>query len=146
MLQGAVRSNSQRESVPTVGVLIGACLHDRARRSVAGQLNILELKMVRPAVDPFDDRIRGAPQFVMEAARHQPTAHGIAKVIAMYGKTRHIGLTTCARHDPMHGLDDVATDPEFAKRLLEARLQRPASRSNLFGQTQTLEFCGSAEQ
>ncbi len=101
--------------------------------------------MVRPAVDPFDNGIGGTFQLVMQTTRHQVAEHGISGVVAMKSKVGDVGLAAGRGHGPVHRLDDVATNLEFAKRLFKARLEGEASRGCPFGKAEALELCGSGQ-
>jgi hypothetical protein len=54
--QGEIRAYGERKPSAATSVFVAARLHDRARRGIAGQLDIRELKVVRPAVYSLDDR------------------------------------------------------------------------------------------
>src|ERR1700687_4654219 len=62
LLKGEVLSGRQRKPLPALGILIGARLDDRSRRGITRQFKVRKLKMVRPAINTFDDRIGGAFQ------------------------------------------------------------------------------------
>ncbi len=102
--------------------------------------------MVRSAVDPINNGIGGAFQLILQTTRHQTTQHGVSGIIAMQGKAGDIRFTAGPGHDPMYRLDNIATNRQIAQRLLEARLQGPASRRDPFGQAEALKPCSSAEQ
>ena len=50
------------------------------------------------------------------------------------------GLAAACCHRPVHGLDDVAAQTEFAQRRLEARRELPASRRDPFGQPEAFKL------
>ena len=75
-----------------MGILIGTRLDDRARRGITGEFKVRELKMVRPAIDSFNDGIGGAFQLVMQASLHQAAEHWVAGVVAMEGKACDVRL------------------------------------------------------
>jgi hypothetical protein len=146
LLKGEVRPGRKGESLPALGILIGARLDDRSRRGITREFKICELKMVSPAIDPLNDGIGGAFQLVVQTSFRQAAKHGVAGVVAMEGKACDIGLAAGPGHDPMHGLDDIAAKPEIAQRRFEARLQRPAGRGDPFGQAQAFKLVDSAKQ
>jgi hypothetical protein len=145
LLKGEVRPGRKREPLPALGILIGARLDDRSRRGITREFQVRELKMVRPAIDPLNDGVGGAFQLVVQATLHQAAEHGIAGVVAMEGKACDVRLAAGPGHDPVHGLDDIAPNPEIAQGRLKARLQRPAGRGDPFGQAQAFELVGSAK-
>src|SRR5579863_7920274 len=145
LLQGEIRSDGQREPFPALGVLIAARLNDRAGRGVTCQFKVSELKMVRSAVDPFNDGIGRAFQLVMQTTLYQAAKHGVTGVVAVESKARNVGLAAGPCHGPVHRLDDVSTNPEIAQRWLKARLQRPAGRGDTFGKAEPLELDSPAE-
>jgi hypothetical protein len=82
----------------------------------------------------------------MQTTRHQAAEHWVSWVVAVEGKAGDVRLATGRGQGPVHRLDDVATNLEFAKRLFKARLKREASRGYPFGQAQAFELGGSAKQ
>ena len=145
LLKGEVRPDRKGEPLPALGILIGTRLDDRSRRGIAGEFKVRELKMVRPAIDPFNDGIGGAFQLVMQTSLQQAAEHGVAGVVAMEGKACDVRLAACPGHNPMHCHDNIAVNPEIAQRWLKARLQRPAGRGDSFGQAQAFKLVGSAK-
>src|SRR5258708_1027784 len=145
LLQVKVRADREREPLPALGVLIGARLDDCSGDGITRQFKVSELKMVRPAVDPLDDRIGRTFQFVMQTTLRQSAEHGFTGVVAMEGKAGDVGLAAGPTHDPVHRLDNIATNPEFAKPLFKARLQCPAGRGDPFGKAEAPELGSSAE-
>jgi hypothetical protein len=144
LLKGEVRPDREGEPLPAVDILISTRLDDRSGRGIAGEFKVRELKMVRPAIDPLNDGIGGAFQLVMQTSLHQAAEHGVAGVVAM-AKPATSGSRPCPSHNPVHRLDDIAPNPEIAQRRLKARLQRPASRGDPFGQAQAFKLVGSAK-
>jgi hypothetical protein len=70
-----------------LGILIGTRLDDRSRRGITCEFKVRELKMVRPAIDPLNDGIGGAFQLVVQTSLHQAAEHGVARIVAMEGKS-----------------------------------------------------------
>ena len=57
LLKGEVRPGRKGEPLPALGILIGTRLDNRSRRGITGEFKVRELKMVRPAIDPFNDGV-----------------------------------------------------------------------------------------
>ena len=94
---------------------------------------------MRSSIDPLDDRIGRAFQFVMQSALDQAAEHGICRFLAVQGKAGDIRLAANNAHRPMHGLDDIATNREVTQLVLDTRLQRPAAGCNLIGKTEAFQ-------
>ena len=120
-----IRSGGKREARPAFRILVRARLHDCTRPGIARHLEIGEPKMMRAAIDAFDDRVGRAFQLVKKASRNKPPEHGNGGALAVQRELRDVGLAAGAGHRPVHRLDDVAADAEIAQRLFDARLQRP---------------------
>ena len=110
LLQGEVRPDGQREPLPTLGILIGTRLDNRASRGIARQLEVSEPKMMRPAVNSFNNRKGRSLQLVLQPTRDQTAEHRIAGLIAVKGKAGNVRLAPPRRHGPVHGLDDVSAN------------------------------------
>jgi hypothetical protein len=122
LLKGEVRPGRKGEPLPALGILIGTRLDDRSRRGITGEFEVRELKMMRPAIDPFNDGIGGAFQLVLQTTLHQAAEHGGRWVVAMERKACDVRLAACPGHNPVHCLDDIAPNPEIAQRRLKARV------------------------
>ena len=102
--------------------------------------------MVGPPVDAFDDDIGGALELVVQAALDQPAEHRLGRLVAVKREAgRRRARDSRPAHRPVHRLDDVAADAEVAQRRLEAGLQRPSCRADLFGEAEPFELGGAAE-
>src|SRR5580658_3143955 len=101
--------------------------------------------MMGSAVDAFDDRIGRAPQLIVEASRDEPSEDGGGRFVTVKGEPGDIWVAAGAGHCAMNGLDDVAARSKIAQSLLEARLQRPARRPDLFRQAESLKLRRASE-
>src|SRR5262245_46994192 len=64
----------------------------------------------------------------------------------MHCKASDIRVAPSSTHRPVHGLDDVPANGEIAQRLLEARLESPATLGNLIGKPKPFELRRSTDQ
>ena len=101
--------------------------------------------MVRASVDAVDDGIGRALQLVVQAMLDQASQDGLYGLVAVKREAGDVGLASCPAHRPVHRLDDVAPDGEITQGRLEAGLQGPLRRADLFSQTEALELGGTAE-
>jgi hypothetical protein len=72
-----IRSCAERHRPPAIGVIIDACLDDRAGRSIARKLRIAESQVLRAPIDTGNDRVGGALELVIKAAPDQFSEHRI---------------------------------------------------------------------
>ena len=101
--------------------------------------------MMGSTVDAFDDRIGRAPQLIVEASRDEPSEDWGGRFVTVKGEPGDIWVAAGAGHGAMHGLDDVAARSKIAQSLLEARLQHPARRPDLFREAEPLELRRASE-
>src|SRR5882724_8644170 len=144
LLQGEIRPNGERQSLSAIRVVIGTRLDNRAGRGITRELKVRELKMVRPAVNRFDDGIGRTLQLIAQPPLNKTPEHGATEIIAMQGKAGDIRIAPTSRHRPMHGFDDVSANAEIPQGLFKSGLQCPTSRFNLLGETEVLQFCHPA--
>src|SRR5882724_1071686 len=114
LLQGEIRPNCERQSLSAIRIVIGTRLDNRTRRGITRHLKVRELKMMRPAIDSFDDGIGRTLQLIMQPPLNKTPEHGATGLIAMQRKAGDIRIAPTFRHRPMHGLDDVSTNTEIA--------------------------------
>jgi hypothetical protein len=57
-----------------------------ASSRVASQLEIREPQVMGATIDTFDDRKGGALQFIVEAARSEPSEDGLIQLITVHGE------------------------------------------------------------
>ncbi len=81
-------------------IVVRPRLHDRAGRGIAGHFDIGEPDVMRSSIDPLDDRIGRAFQFVMQSALDQAAEHGIGRLVAVQGKAGDIRLAADDRSSP----------------------------------------------
>ena len=81
----------------------------------------------------------------MQAALHQSAQYCLVRFVAVKREAGDVGLASCPAYRPVHRLDNVAPDGEITQGRLEAGLQGPLRRADLFGQPEALELGGTAE-
>jgi hypothetical protein len=82
----------------------------------------------------------------VQSALDQPADDRIGWRLGVHGEAAGIGFSAACRHRPVHGLDDVAAQTEFAQRRLEARPELPASRRDPVGQPQAFQLHRTARK
>ena len=98
---------------------------------------------MRPST--VDDGIGRAIRLVVQAALDQTSQDGLCGLVTVKREAGDAGLASRPAHRPVNRLDDVAPDGEITQGRLEAGLQGPQRRADLFGQTEALELGGTAE-
>ena len=91
--------------------------------------------MVCVPVDAVDDGVGRVLQLVVQAALDQASQDWLCGLVAVKREASDVGLASCPAHRPVHRLDDGAPDGEITQGRLEAGLQGPLRRADLFGQT-----------
>ena len=109
-LDRQIGSRRKRRTPSTLAILVSAHFDDRARFGVAGHLKVGKNKVVRAPVDPVNNSIGRASQFVMEPPSYKSTLHRRSGFVAMQGDPCQIGLAPGIRDRAMHGFDDVTAD------------------------------------
>jgi hypothetical protein len=97
-----------------------------------------------PTVDAVDDGVGRAFQLIMQTALDQPSQDRLAGLVAVNREAGDVGLAVRRAHRPVHGFNDVASNAEVAKGRLDAGLQGPLRRTNLFRQAEAFELAGAA--
>ena len=100
--------------------------------------------MMSSAINALDDGVSRTLELVVQTTLDQPTHDRLGGLFAMKGKAGNIWRPACTGHCAMHRLDDVATDRKLPQRLLETRLQAPATGRDLFGEAEPFQLSRAA--
>ena len=116
---------AMRDATPALRVVELAQLDDRARRAVAGGVEIGKLDVVGPAVDAVDDSIGRALQLIVETAIDQAADDRDIQALASEHIARRGSLDAAFGQAAVDALDDVAALAELAQ--ASSRRPRPSS-------------------
>ena len=134
-----VRAHGERHALAALAVLEVAQLDDGAGPAIARRLDVRKLDVVGAPVDPVDDRIGPADQFVMEAAIDQPADHRLGGI----GREHIAGgaaVDAAVAHRLVHPLDDVVAFAQIAQVRLRLVRQRPLAGRDLAGEAEAFQL------
>ena len=122
-----------------------AQLDDRARRAVAGGVEIGKLDVVGAPVDAVDDGVGRTLQLIVEAAIDQAADDRDVQALASEHIARRGSLDAAFGQAAVDALDDVAALAELAQGRLGGRVHRPLARPELVRETKTLQAPQSSD-
>ena len=121
-------------------------LDDRARRAVAGGIQIGQADMARPSIRGVDDRVSGAAKLIIETARDEPPDDRLGRVPTFDRVVADTAFDLQLGEPPVDALDDIAALAERLQRRFGTFRQIPSGRSQRLRQPEALKLAYAADQ
>ncbi len=140
-----IGADGERDPPASLCVVEFAQLHDRARRAVAGRVEVGQLDVMGPSVRAIDDGVGRALQLVVETTIDQAADDGIVKALAGEHIAGGAAFDAALGQATVDALDNVATLAQFAQGHLGILGHGPLAGADLIGEAERLQLAQAAD-
>ena len=141
-----VGPNRNCGAVPAPRVLESPQLDDRARRAVAGGIQVRQADVVGPSIRAVDDRVGRAPELIIKTARDEPPDDRPGRVRLFEDIVAETAFDPQLGEPSVDTLDDIAALAEHPQGRLGTFRQIPSGRSERLGQPEALKLAHAPDQ
>ena len=140
-----IGAHGERDAALATRVIELSEFDDRARRAVAGRIEVGQFDMMGASVHAIHHGVGRPVQLVIETAFDQSPDNGQIEAFRSQDIVGGAAVDTALRQCLVHPLDNVAALTQFAQRLLDFGLDEPLCVADLAGESEGFELAQTTD-